>query len=161
MEHNLNVDTNEKRRARAARIKTIAAALVGLIAGVFLCGLMARVDAQAPYEQGVQTFNKSMNVAAAPSVKLGDDGQATFSRPLEVPPLYAFDSPLDETGRQIILVDSETKRICVYWIRQRGVNSTIELVATRHFELDLKLEDFNCEGLSPGQIREQINAAQR
>ena len=76
---------------------------------------------------------------------------------LEVPPLYAFDSPLDETGRQIILVDSETKRICVYWIRQRGSNSTIELVATRAFELDLKLENFNGEGLTPGQIREQLN----
>ena len=161
MENKLNVDTNEGRRARGTRVKTIAAALVGLVAGLFLCGLMTRVDAQAPFEQGVQTFNESLNAAAAPSVKLDDSGQATFSRPLEVPPLYAFDSPLDASGRQIILVDSETKRICVYWIRQRGVNSTIELVATRHFELDLKLEDFNCEGLSPGQIREQLDAARR
>ncbi|MBQ9126263.1 MAG: hypothetical protein IJY15_00725, partial [Thermoguttaceae bacterium] len=73
--------------------------------------------------------------------------------------LYAFDSSLtNENGRQIVLVDSETKRICVYWIRERGANSTIELVATRAFKMDLKLENFNGEGLTPAQIREQANS---
>lgn len=103
-------------------------------------------------------YRSSVDANAAPRVAFDSEGKARFSRPLEVPPLYAFDSPLDESGRQIILVDSETKRICVYWIRRRGVNSTIELVATRAFELDLKLENFNGEGLSPGQIREQLES---
>ena len=154
----MSAEIDGRKRLRAPYVRIIAAALVGLTIGLASHALIKRVDAQAPFEQ---TFNNSMNASAAPNVTLGPTGQATFSRPLEVPPLYAFDSPLDETSRQIILVDSETKRICVYWIRQRGVNSTIELVATRNFELDLKLDDFNCEGLSPGQIREQINSAQQ
>ncbi len=148
-------------RPRALCLKTIAAALVGLVLGAALWGRGAFVGAQAPFDGAGSTYRDSATADAAPRVALGDDGTATFSRPLEVPPLYAFDSPLDETGRQIILVDSETKRICVYWIRRRGVNSTIELVATRNFEMDLKLEEFNCEGLTPGQIRERISSSQR
>ena len=137
------------------------ALVVGLAIGALLGSSTRNADAQNPGLYGVPGGSNNLREAyeqnAAPRVTAGADGQARFSRPLEVPPLYAFDSPLDETGRQIVLVDSETKRICVYWIRRRGSNSTIELVATRAFELDLKLENFNGEGLTPGQIREQLN----
>ena len=140
----------------------IALALgVGLIVGAILGSTTTNADAQNPNlygdPSGSNNLREAYELNAAPRITQGANGQARFSRPLEVPPLYAFDSPLDETGRQIVLVDAETKHICVYWVRQRGSNSTIELVATRAYELDLKLENFNCEGLTPGQIREQLN----
>jgi len=143
----------------------VAKTTLGLVLGLIL-GLTFGVSdgggknakAQSSAYMDSNDYRATVDANAAPRVAFSADGQARFSRPLEVPPLYAFDSPLDETGRQIILVDSETKRICVYWIRRRGVNSTIELVATRAFELDLKLENFNGEGLSPGQIREQLES---
>ena len=145
----------------SARMGIVFALVVGLIVGAIVGGSTMNAGAQNPAaftEPGESVNLRSAYEAnAAPRVSTRANGQTTFSRPLEVPPLYAFDSPLDETGRQIILVDSETKRICVYWVRQRGTNSTIELVATRAFELDLKLENFNGEGLTPGQIREQLN----
>lgn len=131
--------------------------LIGAIAGGYAMNAGAQGAGREVAEDGTIDLRSSYEAAAAPSATLGTDGTARFSRPLEVPPLYAFDSPLDATGRQIILVDSETKRICVYWVRQRGANSTIELVATRAYELDLKLENFNGEGLTPSQIREQLN----
>lgn len=140
----------------------IALALgVGLIVGAILGASTLNAGAQNPGvfgdSNGSNNLREAYELNAAPRVTAGANGQARFSRPLEVPPLYAFDSPLDETGRQIVLVDAETKHICVYWVRQRGSNSTIELVATRAYELDLKLENFNCEGLTPGQIRDQLN----
>ncbi|MBQ9873719.1 MAG: hypothetical protein IJM30_04595 [Thermoguttaceae bacterium] len=149
----------EKRGGASSLAKTALAALVGLALGWGLKDGSDRAAAQGTW--GASGYREAAIADAAPSVDFGADGKATFSRPLEVPPLYAFDYPLDETGRQIILVDSETKRICVYWVRRRDVNSTIELVAARNFELDLKLEDFNGEGLSPGQIREQLDSARR
>ena len=140
----------------------IALALgVGLVVGAILGTSTMNAGAQNPNlygdPSGSNNLREAFEANAAPRITAGASGQARFSRPLEVPPLYAFDSPLDETGRQIVLVDAETKHICVYWVRQRGSNSTIELVATRAYELDLKLENFNCEGLTPGQIREQLN----
>ncbi len=141
-------------------IKIFASLIVGAALGIALAGQSSDGGAQASYDQGTESFQDALNAGTGPSVSVSPNGQTKFSRPLEVPPLYAFDSPLDENGRQIVLVDSESKRICVYWVRQRGVNSTIELVATRNFELDLKLENFNGEGLSPAQIREQLNSTQ-
>ena len=78
---------------------------------------------------------------------------AQVSRPLEVPDLYAFEHVLEGGIRQIVLVDSESKRICVYHIDQQG---KIEFVANRNFEWDLKMEDFNGTGLTPGEIREAV-----
>ncbi len=139
--------------------RVIAALVVGIALGVACAsGLVDKVGAQSQYDVPSGNIRDSFVSNASPRVSLDESGVAKFSRPLEVPPLYAFDSPLDETGRQIILVDSETKHICVYWIRRRGANSTIELVATRAFELDLKLESFNVEGLTPTQIREQFES---
>ncbi|MBR4105478.1 MAG: hypothetical protein IKK39_15650 [Thermoguttaceae bacterium] len=137
-------------------VKPVLFVLFGLALGVCANDFRSNVDAQqAPYA----TPRDALIADAAPRVSLGTDGTAKFSRPLEVPPLYAFDSSLtNENGRQIVLVDSEAKRVCVYWIRERGANSTIELVATRAFEMDLKLENFNGEGLTPAQIREQANS---
>ncbi|MBQ5368124.1 MAG: hypothetical protein IIU43_11680 [Thermoguttaceae bacterium] len=151
-----------RKRGSGSAAKLILALIAGVALGAVLSDRSPRAGAQqAPFEGSAGTFRDSLNADAAPRATLGADGRAKFSRPLEVPPLYAFDSPLEDSGSQIILVDSETKRICVYWIRQRGANSTIELVAARNFELDLKLDDFNCEGLSPGQIREQLDSARR
>lgn len=147
--------------AKNTKPRAFAILALGAVLGAIACmaaDIPARAGAQVPFEQDPPTFQDSLAADAAPSVSIGANERAKFSRPLEVPPLYAFDSPLDDSGRQIVLVDSETKRICVYWIRQRGANSTIELVATRNFEYDLKLENFNGEGLSPGQIREQLNS---
>ncbi|MBO7679605.1 MAG: hypothetical protein J6S75_08055, partial [Thermoguttaceae bacterium] len=78
---------------------------------------------------------------------------AQVSRPLEVPDLYAFEHVLEGGIRQIVLVDSESKRICVYHIDLQG---KIEFVANRNFEWDLKMEDFNGTGLTPGEIREAV-----
>ncbi len=140
----------------------VAVLALGIALGVVACLCFDRSsDARNAYAQGpeVATFQDAMEQDAAPRLSFGAGNKAKFSRPLEVPPLYAFDSELvDGAGRQIVLVDSSSKRICVYWVRQRGVNSTIELVATRNFELDLQLEDFNGEGLSPSQIREQLES---
>lgn len=148
----------EKRRG--ARLSVLCALFVGLGVGALVGGGTLKVGAQNPEflpdPVGSTDLRQAYEASAVPRVSQGANGRATFSRPLEVPPLYAFESPLDATSRQIILVDSETKRICVYWVRQRGSNSTIELVATRAYELDLKLENFNGEGLTPGQIREQL-----
>ncbi|MBR4834627.1 MAG: hypothetical protein IKU86_09920 [Thermoguttaceae bacterium] len=136
--------------------QSVLLVLFGLALGAAANGFGARVDAQ---QSSFATPRDAAIDAAAPRVSLETDGTAKFSRPLEVPPLYAFDSSLtNENGRQIVLVDAETKRICVYWIRERGANSTIELVATRTYEMDLKLENFNGEGLSPAQIREQASS---
>ncbi len=156
------VEANDIRKGAGKGTSGLALALgVGLVVGAILGASTLNAGAQNPNlygdPNGSTNLREAYELNAAPRVSTGPNGQARFSRPLEVPPLYAFDSPLDETGRQIILVDSETKRICVYWIRQRGSNSTIELVATRAYELDLKLENFNGEGLTPGQIREQLN----
>lgn len=141
----------------------LIAAFIGLAAGLALGGYGERASGQTSYESGNASTDLRAALASsgAARAEFGASGAARFSRPLEVPPLYAFDAPLDETNRQIILVDSETKRICVYWVRNRGANSTIELVATRAFELDLKLENFNGEGLTPSQIREQLESGQR
>ncbi len=78
------------------------------------------------------------------------------ARPLEVPPLYAFGSMVSDSCQQVVLVDSKTKRICVYYVRSRENKSTIEMVASRNFEWDLKLDDFNGEGISSMQIKEQV-----
>ena len=150
---------NEKERGA---YRVILALIVGLALGAIATGNFSGARAQVNnggYANGQESFDlrSSYERDAAPRVTEDAYGKASFSRPLEVPPLYAFDSPLDESGRQIVLVDAQTKRICVYWIRQRGANSTIELVATRAYELDLTLENFNGEGLTPGQIREQLN----
>jgi hypothetical protein len=153
----LRKEANERR----GRLGVATALVVGFVVGAALVG--ATLNARAQNPMGSNGSNESVDLRgvfesnAAPRVTSSANGQTKFSRPLEVPPLYAFDSPLDATGRQIILVDAETKRICVYWIRQRGANSTIELVATRAYELDLTLENFNGEGLTPSQIREQLN----
>ncbi len=136
--------------------QSVVLLLFGLALGAAANGFGPRVDAQ---QSPFATPRDALIDAAAPRVSLDAGGSAKFSRPLEVPPLYAFDSPLaNDGGRQIVLVDAETKRICVYWIRERGANSTIELVATRAYEMDLKLENFNGEGLTPAQIREQANS---
>lgn len=165
------MSTNTNARRGASR-SGVLFAILGIAIGALVAIVFQTPDganAQAPYvEQGMhahysqysETFRDAIEADAAPKVTFGNNDRAQFSRPLEVPPLYAFDAPLSAgNGRQIILVDSETKRISVYWIKERGVNSTIELVATRNFELDLKLESFNGEGLSPSQIREQIESA--
>ena len=143
------VEANENRRGAGKGTSGLALALgVGLVVGAILGASTLNAGAQNPNmygdPNGSTDLREAYELNAAPRVSAGPNGQARFSRPLEV-------------GRQIILVDSETKRICVYWIRQRGSNSTIELVATRAYELDLKLENFNGEGLTPGQIREQLN----
>lgn len=78
------------------------------------------------------------------------------ARPLEVPPLYAFDCKVNDTCQQIVLVDSQTKRICVYHVKLQDHKSTIEMVASRNFQWDLKLDDFNGVGISPMQIKEQV-----
>lgn len=78
------------------------------------------------------------------------------ARPLEVPPLYAFESKVSDACQQIVLVDSQTKRICVYHVKLQGNKSTIEMVASRNFQWDLKLDDFNGVGISPAQIKEQV-----
>lgn len=147
----------------AAKFRTLGALIVGIVLGAVALQTSRNVDAQAPLYPGSNQESVDLRQAyqadAMPRVAPAGPDKARFSRPLEVPPLYAFDSPLESGGRQIVLVDSTTKRICVYWVRERGANSTIELVATRAFELDLKLENFNGEGLTPAQIREQLGGS--
>ena len=147
-------DASRKTRKTMNRFaQAVFLVFFGLALGAVANEFGSRVDARP------STPRDALIADASPRVSLETDGSAKFSRPLEVPPLYAFDSPLtNESGRQIVLVDAETKRICVYWIRERGANSTIELVATRTYEMDLKLENFNGEGLSPAQIREQASS---
>ncbi len=141
--------------------RSTALLLLGVASGLFLSDFRVEGDAGAQTIPGGApgtALRGALEANAAPSVSFDGDGLAKFSRPLEVPPLYAFDSPLEGDGRQIVLVDSESKRICVYWIRPRGAYSAIELVAARSFEMDVKLDNFNGEGLTPAQIREQANA---
>lgn len=142
--------------------RSAALVLLGVAAGLLLNDFRVEGNAGAQSVSGALDGGTDLRAAlqtnAAPRVSFDDSGTAKFSRPLEVPPLYAFDSPLDGDGRQIVLVDSESKRICVYWIRPRGAYSAIELVAARSFEMDVKLDNFNGEGLTPAQIREHANA---
>ena len=157
---------HERVSRRVGALFLALAALVGLAFGYFLREIDAPARAQqSPYgaaQSSPDALNDSIRYNAAPRVAFDGAGQAKFSRPLEVPPLYAFESPLGDGGdQQIVLVDSQTKRLCVYWIRRRDVNSTIELVATRSFEFDLKLDNFNGEGLAPSQIREQLESINR
>lgn len=153
------------RKATSRAIKGASILALGVLFGLACAYFLPKVSAQnaPPASPAFDSVDVRAELVgqAAPSVALDASGKARFSRPLEVPPLYAFETPLqNEVGRQLVLVDAETKRICVYWIRQRGANSTIELVATRAYELDLKLDDFNCEGLTPSQIREQLESSQ-
>jgi len=114
----------------------VAAALIL----VFSAWCRTRVNAQG---------NGFQNYAPAP----GSNTSAVIPRPLEVPELYAFERILDNGIRQVILVDSESKRICVYHIDTQG---KVEFVANRNFEWDLKMEDFNGTGLTPGEIKEAV-----
>ena len=82
-----------------------------------------------------------------------DLGPVGVPRPLEVPELYAFERGLENGLQQVTLVDSESKRICVYHIDPQG---KIEFVANRSFEWDLKMDDFNGVGLSPHEIRDAV-----
>lgn len=142
--------------------KTASAFLAGIVVcAIFNVATSTRDEVANAQAQDSSAIFGLDNANASPRVAFNDDGTATFSRPLEVPPIYAFESALNETDRQIVVVNSESKRICVYWIRKRDAYSSIELVAARNFELDLKLDNFNGEGLSPSQIREQVNAARR
>ncbi|MDO5308627.1 MAG: hypothetical protein Q4G03_03930 [Planctomycetia bacterium] len=148
----------------ASRVLLALTLVVGVVLGALVRDWSSPVRAQSGLYANPgssESLNEALRAQSAPRLSVDSNGQTRFSRPLEVPPLYAFDAPLGDTGRQIVLVDSQTKRICVYWIRQRDVNSTIELVATRSFELDLKLENFNGEGLAPAQIREQLESINR
>lgn len=74
----------------------------------------------------------------------------TIPRPLEVPKVYAFERALNPQTTQVIIVESEKKRICVYHVDQEG----IELVANRNYAWDLTLDDYNVKGLTPSQIKE-------
>ncbi len=111
---------------------------------VFSAWCRARVNAQG---------NGFQNYVPAP----GSDASAEIPRPLEVPELYAFDRILENGIRQVVLVDSESKRICVYHIDTQG---KVEFVANRNFEWDLKMEDFNGTGLTPGEIKEAVERSQ-
>ena len=155
MKDRIAVHTDRVKRGARGGI----ALCVGVALGVALTWGLGAL-AQQPYGADSTNLRESVEAGAAPRVAIDSNGRARFSRPLEVPPLYAFDAPLGDTGRQIILVDSETRRICVYWIRQGEAYSTIELVATRAFDLDLKLVNFNGQGLTPSQIREQLESGQ-
>lgn len=75
----------------------------------------------------------------------------TIPRPLEVPEVYAFQRELDAETTQVIIVDSEKSRICVYHVGQDG---SIEFVANRNYSWDLTLDVYNEKGLTPSQIRE-------
>jgi len=130
--------------------------LVGI--GLGFCLSTVRDDASAQYMNG-NNPGQSTDSVASPMMNMYEGTGRTparIARPLEVPPLYAFDTKIDDTCQQITLVDSETKRICVYWIKQKANSSTIRLVASKTFEWDLKLDDFNVEGLSSQQIRDQV-----
>ena len=79
------------------------------------------------------------------------DVPVTVPRPLEVPKVYAFDRVLDAQTTQVIIIDSEKMRICVYHVDQNG---KIEFMANRNCEWDVKIDDFNGKGLTPSQIQE-------
>lgn len=122
--------------------------MLGLLAAVLLLSgghlFRSNVGAQqSGVSGGFQNY--ATNAAPAPT--------ALVSRPLEVPKMYAFERLLENGVRQVVVVDSETKRICVYHIDPQG---KIEFVANRNFEWDLKMEDFNGTGLTPTEIREAV-----
>ena len=80
----------------------------------------------------------------------------TIPRPLEVPEVYVFERDIDAQTSQVIIVDSEKKRICVYHVDQEG----IEFVANRNYTWDLTLDVYNEKGLTPSQIREYYETNQ-
>ena len=112
-----------------------------LILGGYL--YRSNADAQQDTPGGFQNYTAQSQELPA----------AVVARPLEVPKMYAFERLLENGVRQVVLVDSETKRICVYHIDPQG---KIEFVANRNFEWDLKMEDFNGTGLTPNEIREAV-----
>ncbi len=135
--------------------------LLGFVLCLFVSGLWSGVFGQIggmlpPGQYPVQAPQDGQAQVDQAAI-VGGARTVGVTRPLEVPPIYAFESPIDATRRQLIVVDSETKRICVYHVRPDGNKSTIEMVASRNFQWDLKLDDFNNTGLSPAQIREQLD----
>jgi len=128
----------------------LSAAVLGLLALLWGFG---RSDASAQGERSPVNDGRGFQryTAGAPQT-----GTALVPRPLEVPDLYAFEKTLESGVRQVILVDSESKRICVYHVDLQG---KIEFAANRNFEWDLKMDDFNGTGLTPGEIREAVERA--
>ncbi|MDO5554309.1 MAG: hypothetical protein Q4G68_11155 [Planctomycetia bacterium] len=142
--------------------------LLLLLLGFVLCWLTnlpwKRAEAQSPGVPG-RVVGAGPNLAPVSgrpeldqSALVAGNRTVPITRPLEVPPLYAFDSMVAPDCQQVVIVDSETKRICVYHIRPSGNDATIRIVASRNFQWDLKLDDFNGDrdGLSPSQIRDQV-----
>lgn len=119
-------------------------------------GVMSGPEGAVP-QSGFKDYQADSGTKANVAAITGNR-PVNVARPLEVPPLYAFDSKVDPLCQQIVIVDSETKRVCVYHVRYKDNKCTIELAASRNFEFDLKLDDFNGSGsgLSPLQIREQV-----
>ena len=124
-----------------------------LLAGAVLIGVVfcfRGADAQSG--PGFENYpGGSSNSAPLSSGQLNAPTPVTVPRPLEVPEVYVFDRVLDGGIMQVVLVDSERKRICVYHIDTQG---QIEFVANRPYEWDLTVDGFNGTGLTPNQIRE-------
>lgn len=140
------------------RVNGLMLLFLGFLACWFSAPFWSDAQGQVPFGQGPPAGYPMVNgrpQVDMPALIAG--GQLVgVTRPLEVPPIYAFDMLLADQCQQVVIVDSETKRICVYHIRPKGNASTIEIVAARNFQWDLKLDDFNNERITPGQIREQI-----
>ncbi|MDO4585788.1 MAG: hypothetical protein Q4C95_00670 [Planctomycetia bacterium] len=86
--------------------------------------------------------------------------QTTVSRPLEVPPVYAFGTMIDPNCLQLAVVDAPQKQIYVYWVQKEGNNSFIEFKTSRSFEFDFRVKEYNVRGLTPSQIRDEFERNQ-
>lgn len=134
-----------------------------LLAGAFLIwGIICFRTVEAQNGPGFENYpsGSSAQRSSAPLTdgQLNAAAPVTIPRPLEVPEVYVFDRVLNGGIMQVVLVDSERKRICVYHIDAQG---QIEFVANRPYEWDLTVDGFNGTGLTPNQIREMQESGRR
>ncbi len=81
-----------------------------------------------------------------------DGSPMVVGRPIDVK-FYAFDRELDERTTQVIVVDSESKRLCVYHV---NANGQVEFVGNRNFKWDLAFDNFNGVGMTPAEVKDYI-----
>lgn len=140
--------------------------LLALGAGLFWGGTNIRDELNAQSQQLLMEsnqYNPNNNFGLLnPTINPQLPGQqATVSRPLEVPPLYAFGTMIDADCLQLAIVDGPSKQISVYWIQKDGNKSSIEWKAARGFEYDLQIKEFNVQEPTPSQIRDELEQSRQ
>lgn len=102
-------------------------------------------------------------LASAAVLVLGGAAVATSQAPRQpaVPPgpagLWISDSPAEQGGRLLVVVDTATRRAAVYHVD--GASGSLALKSARDLTWDLSLDEFNTAEPRPAAIRRLLDAA--